>query len=171
MLMHPIGIAILLPALYFVLFGSRRAALTAMVVGILYLTEGQAINIGINLFAIRILGIALFIRVIFRGEFSFSKLSRIDRAMLIVYSYIIVVYFLRSSDEDLSPSATSLDACFCYFGFRGLIKGEEDLRWLLRMVFVLLMPYAFLVGVERFTGQSPFIFMGGPSAGWSRRGV
>src|SRR5438270_326760 len=120
--MHPIGLIVLLTTLYFVVWGSRRAALIGMVAGILYLTEAQAFNVGINFFALRILGIALFIRVVTRHEFSFSRLNKIDRAVVMLYGYVTIVYLLRSQGQDLSVIAGAFDALFCYFGFRGLIK-------------------------------------------------
>src|SRR5436853_6986319 len=138
--MHPIGVILLLICLYYVGFGSRRAALLSMVAAVLYLTQGQTLDVGINFFAIRILGIALFARVLFRREFSFSKLHRIDRVFLGLYAYTALVFLVRSRGGDLSMLAGAFDACFWYFGFRGLIKQEQDLRWLLRRLILLLIP-------------------------------
>jgi hypothetical protein len=169
--MHPIGFLLLVVLLYFVGFGRRRSATLAMVIGTLYLTQGQAFDVGINLFAVRILGIALFARVLARHEFSFSKLHRVDRIFLILYAYTAVIFLIRSRGGDLSTVAGSLDAFFCYFGFRGLIKQQDDLRWLLRKLVFLLIPYALLIAVERYQGRSVFIFMGGVTGGWEREGV
>jgi hypothetical protein len=169
--MHPIGIAILATLLYFVSFGARRHAAAAMVAGVLYLTQGQSIDVAINFYAIRILGIAMFARVLLRHEFSFRKLGEIDRVFVTLYAYTATVFLVRSRGNDLATVAGAFDACFCYFGFRGLIKGREDLTWLLRAVFVLLIPYALLILAERVRGLSVFIFMGGPAGGWERDGV
>jgi hypothetical protein len=169
--MNIVGFILLSALVYFVSAGNRRTALLAMVAGVLYLTEGQTIDVGINFFAVRILGIALFARVMLRHEFSFRWLNKIDRAFLTLYCYTAVIFLLRSKGADLSLVAGCIDACFCYFGFRGLIRNREDLRWLLRAVALLLIPYAFLIAIERHTGISVFAFMGGPSGGWERGGV
>lgn len=170
--MHPIGVILLLVMLYFVAFSARRSALIAMVAGVLYLTQGQSIDVfGLNLFAVRVLGLVLFVRVLARREFLFSDLNRIDHAVLMLYAYTTVVFLLRSSDGHAAAIALALDACFCYFGFRGLVTREADLRWLLRILVVLLVPYVFLIGIERVTGNNPFMFMGGISGGWVRDGA
>jgi hypothetical protein len=168
--MNPVGFLILLVLLYYVGFGARRPAALAMLGGVLYLTQGQAFDVGINLFAMRILGIALFARALTRHEFSFSKLHRIDRLFLILYAYTAAIFLIRSRASDLSTVAGAFDAVFCYFGFRGLIKGQDDLRWLLRKLVILLIPYALLIAIERYQGRSVFIFMGGLTGGWEREG-
>src|SRR3954471_6098587 len=111
--MHPIGILLLAVLTWIVVSGTRRRASLAMLGGVLYLTQGQTIDVGINFFAIRILGIALFARVMLRHEFAFSRLHKIARAVLILYCYTAVIYLLRSRGNDLSPVAGALDACFC----------------------------------------------------------
>src|SRR2546423_13364230 len=157
--MHPIGVILLLGTLYFVAFGRRRAALAAMAVGTLYVTEGQVIDIGVHLYVIRILSMALLVRVLARHEFSFSRLTGIDQTFLILYGYTLLVFLLRSDEGQAAHTAEAIDACCCYFGFSGLIKTEDDLVWLLRILVYLLIPYAVLVAVERVRGQSMFLFM------------
>ena len=169
--MDPIGAIILLVLLYFVSFGSRRSALLAMMTGVLYLTEGQNIDIGINFYAIRILSFALMIRVLVRHELLLRDLTPIDYAVLIAFAYMSVVLTLRSDSGYVSNIAVTVDAYCCYFGFRGVVRGEEDLRWLLQKLVILCIPYALLVAIERVRGASVFVFMGGLSAGWMREGV
>ncbi len=170
--MNPIGLLILVFLVYVISTGTRRSALVAAMAGVLYLTQGQGFDfLGIHFFAIRLLGIVLFARVIARHEFSFSKLNRIDHALLLLYGYTAVVYLLRSKLDDLSIVAGAFDAVFCYFAFRGLVRGEEDLRWLLKTLVLLLIPYALLVAFESARGYSAFMFMGGQTGGWERDGA
>jgi len=168
--MHPIGILILVILTYLVSTGTRRTALIACVAGVMYLTQGQTLNIfGIHFFAHRILGIVLFARVMLRNEFPLRNLNRIDKTVLSLYVYSAVVYLFRlTADDDLSFVAGAFDACFCYIGFRALIRTEDDLRWLLKAIVVLLVPYVLLVGIERLRGASVFLFMGGLTGGWYR---
>ena len=168
--MQSIGIVLLLTLLCVVLFATRRSALLAMVAGVLYLTQGQVFEIaGLHFFAVRILGFGLLARVLLRREFSFSALTSIDRAFVALYVYTTLVFLLRSDGEQANRIAETIDAFCCYFGFRGLIQGEDDLWWLLRALVVLLVPYVCLVGIERITGRNPFAFMGGVDAeSWLR---
>src|SRR5947207_1177191 len=136
--MHWVGALILLTLVYFVAFGTRRSALLAMVAGVLYLTQGQAIEIGFHFYAVRILALTLLMRVLARRELSLRRLTRIDYAVIVLFAYMLVVFTLRSDTGYITSVADTLDAYFCYFGFRGIIKEEEDLRWLLRKLLILL---------------------------------
>src|SRR5205085_10475607 len=169
--MNWVGAPILLVLVYFVAFGRRRSALLAMLTGVLYLTQGQVIEIGVHFYAIRILSFTLLIRVLTRHELSLRHLTRIDHAVIILFAYMLVVFTLRSDSGYIANIADTLDACCCYFGFRGIIKDDEDLRWLLRKLVILLVPYALLVAGERVRGNSLFLFMGGLTGGWEREGA
>ena len=154
-----------------VLGAPRRWAGLGMVAGVLFLTQVQAINVGgLNMFAIRFLELAAFIRVMARREFSFGRLNKIDSALLLVYGFTTIVFCLRSSDGQAGAIGIAVDAFLCYFSFRGLIGDMEDLRWFLRAFIFLLAPYALLVVMESRTGHNPFVVLGGMEAGsrWTR---
>jgi hypothetical protein len=160
--MNFVGALILLCVLTVIMKGTRQRALAAAMVGVLYLTQGQNLVIfGLNFYATRIIGFALLGRVLLRKEFSFSKLTTIDRALLILYGYSTLIFLLRSQVGQFACIAEALDAICCYFGFRGLIVDEEDVFGLLRTLTFLLIPYACILAVERNTGSNPFSFMGG----------
>ena len=167
--MNPIGASILICLIFIVLAAPRRWALMGMMAGVLYLTQVQQVNVaGFNLFAIRFLELAGFIRVMSKGEFSFSSLNKIDRALLFFYIYLAVVYSLRSTDELATVIGLSVDAFLCYFTFRGLIADMEDFRWFLGSFFILLAPYAAMVLIESLTRHNMFSVIGGGMGGWSR---
>ena len=151
----------------------RRWAVLGMMAGVLFLTQAQQINVaGFNLFAIRFLELAGFIRVMARGEFSFSRLNGIDRALLLFYGYTTVIFLLRSTAGVANQIGDAVDAFLCYFTFRGLVGDMDDLRWFLRAFVILLAPYVFLVLVERITTHNPFTLIGGVEGGslWMRNG-
>jgi hypothetical protein len=134
-----------------------------MIAGVLYLTQGQKIEVlGLNLFANRFLEMAGFVRVMIRREFSFRSLNRIDYALMMLYSYTTVIFLLRSSEDQAYQIGLAVDAILGYFAFRGLIGGMEDFRWFLRSFILILGPYLVLVSIERLTGHNPFDFMGVP---------
>jgi hypothetical protein len=158
-----------------VLFAPPRWALMGMVSGALYLTQGVALDVyGVNLFAMRFLEVAGFLRVCVRREFSTSHLNEVDRAFLWLYGYITIVFVLRSNENLASQIGTSVDAIMSYLIFRSLIGNIEDLRWFLRAFFILLVPYFLLVSVQSVTGDNPFSIVGGPArmqefrGGWPR---
>src|SRR6266498_335895 len=60
--MNLLGAAILGILIAVVLFASRRWAVIAMMTGVLYLTQGQAVQVmGLNMFAVRFLELAGFV--------------------------------------------------------------------------------------------------------------
>lgn len=167
--MNPIGVSILFFLIFVVLIAPRRWALMGMMAGVLYLTQVQQVDVlGFNLYAIRFLELAGFIRVISRKEFSFSGLNRIDRTLLFFYCFVAIVYSLRSSEGQINVIGLSVDAFLCYFAFRGLIIDLEDFRWFLKSFLILLAPYAVLVMIESLTRHNMFEFIGGGIGGWQR---
>lgn len=160
--LNPISTSILLTLVVVVLSASRRWATLAMAAGVLYLTQWVHVNLaGINMFPMRFLEMAGILRVMARREFSFSNLNDIDRLFLLFYSYLTIIFLLRSNVGQAYQIGIFVDASFCYFTFRGLIGDMDDLRWFLRAFVVLLVPYVALLFVEMHTGQNPFFILGG----------
>lgn len=170
--MNLIGVSILAVLMSVVLFAPRRWAALGMVAGVLYLTQAQWVEVlSLRLTAMRFLELAGFGRVMAHGEFSFSRLNGVDRTFLLLYSYSAIVYALRATEGQAYIIGLSVDACLCYFTFRGLIGDMEDFRWFLRAFLVLLAPYVALVLVESFTLRNPFWIMSGLSLDpWMRGG-
>jgi hypothetical protein len=164
--------ALLTSVLVLVVLGApRRWAMLGMMAGVLYLTQAQAIDVlGFNMFAVRFLELAGFFRVMFRQEFSFSRLNKTDRALLLAYAFTAIVYSLRSKDGQAYIIGTAVDASLCYFTFRGLIADMEDFRWFLCAFVVLLVPYTALVLLESVTHHNPLAFLGAGMYDWERDG-
>jgi hypothetical protein len=168
--MNGLGATILVVLVLAVLFSPRRWALQAMMAGVLYLTESQQIDVsGFNLFAVRFLELAGFIRVMVRHEFSFRRMNTVDHALLWLYLYSTVLFLLRSSTGQAYQIGIAVDASLSYFTFRGLVGNMDDFRWFLRTFILLLAPYAFMVVSESLTGHNPFTILGGDTGiGWVR---
>jgi hypothetical protein len=167
------GAVILVVLIIVVLGASRWVALLGMMAGVMFLTEGQPIQvIGFNLFSLRFLELAGFIRVMARHEFSFRQMNRIDGALLLLYGYTTVVFLFRSTEGVAYQIGVAMDAFLCYFTFRGLITGIEDVYWFLRAFIVLLVPYTLLVVFESMTDHNLFTLVGGVEGGshWLREG-
>lgn len=160
--MNAIGTSILVILILVVLSAPRRGALLAVMIGVLYLTQGQGLQIlGLNLYAVRFIELAGFIRVMARREFTFSKLNGIDRTFLLLFAYTLIVFLLRSKEGQAYQIGLAVDALLCYLTFRGLLKDLEDLKWFLHALVILLVPYVGLLMVESLTRQNPFTAIGG----------
>jgi hypothetical protein len=144
-----------------VLLLPRRWALLAMVFGLLYLTQYQVLELlSLHLTPLRLLELAGVARVTMRHEFELFKLNSIDRAVLAVYGYTTAVFLVRSETRHLELTGWFVDSTFCYFIFRALLKHVGDLAWLLRMLPLLLAPYAAMLARETLTQSNPFAVMG-----------
>jgi len=169
--MNLIGASSLGILILVVLLGSRRWAILALMAGVLYIPQAQTIEVmNFNLFSVRFLELAGFIRVMSRREFSLSKLNKIDWALLLLYAFTTVVFSLRSSEGQAFVIGTAVDAILCYFMFRGLVADAEEFRWFLQAFVVLLAPFEALVLIESLTRYNVFSIMGGGAFAWDRDG-
>ncbi|MGO9373411.1 MAG: hypothetical protein ACLQBD_15065 [Syntrophobacteraceae bacterium] len=162
--MNAISASILIALIAVVSAAPRRWALLGMGAGVLYLTQGTSIDVlGFNLFPMRFLEMACFVRVTVRREFNFSNLNELDILFLLLYGYITVAFLLRSTEGQAYQIGLAVDATLCYFIFRGLARDIADLRWFLRAFAVLLIPYVALLFVEMVTNKNLFSLLGGGS--------
>ncbi len=169
--MNLIGASILAVLLALVLAAPRRGAALALAAGVLFLTQAQAVNVlGLNVFAVRFLELAGFLRVMTRREFSSANLNRIDKTLLTLYLYTAIVYCLRSSEGLAYAIGRTVDACLCYFCWRGLIAGLDDWESFLKSFVFLLAPYTSLVLLEGLTHHNSFSWIGGGMFDWVRGG-
>lgn len=158
-------------------FAPRRWAALAMMAGVLYLTQGQHLNLGAHIYPMRLLGLIGFMRVMGRGEFSPARMNAVDKALVFAYAYAALVFLARSAvgyGTDASVAQVSnmdkigglLDAIFCFFSFRGMIASYDDFIWFIQRFSIVLIPYVALVFIERTTGQNPLAIVGGLSNLW-----
>jgi hypothetical protein len=160
--MNALGVAMTTTLAVVVLFGSKRAAALALLAGVLYLTQQQALNVaGFNLYAFRLLEIAALARLVARGE-RWANPSPIDKLVVALYGYTVLVYLVRSDEEAYAYQiGTAVDAFLCYFSFRVLVSTIDDYKWLLRGLSLLLVPYVALLVYETTTSRNLFAALGG----------
>jgi hypothetical protein len=168
-----IGASVLCVVIAVVFFAPRRWAVIGMMGGVLFLTQGQTFQaLGLNMFAIRFVELAAFIRVMLRREFAFRNLTNIDKLLLLLFAYTTIVFLLRSNVDQANRIGVAVDAYLCYFAFRGLMRGGmEDFRWFLKHFLLLLNPYTAFILVESVFHNNIFSSMGGVIYGdWFREG-
>jgi hypothetical protein len=160
--MNALGASILAVILVTVLFAPRRWALVGMTAGILYLTQRQQVDVGgVNLYALRFVELAGFARVVLLREFSLDRLGTLDRVLIALHVYTFSIFALRSNEPKTYELGMAVDALLSYLTFRALIDGAETLRWFLKALTVLVVPYGVLVAYETITFRNPFAAIGG----------
>lgn len=159
--MNSIGASVVTLLIAIVLFAPKRWALLGMMAGVLYLTEQQSIAVlGLNMTGIRLLEVFGIARIMVRREFSISNVNGMDRAVLMLYGYTTLVFLVRSGVGQAEAVGSMVDAMFCYFTFRGLIRNIDELKWFLRVFVIVLGPYVALLSVEMLTRENPFGVLG-----------
>ena len=154
------------------LFARARWALLGLSGGVLYMTLGQAIEVlGLSIYPMRVLTLAAFVRVLLRGEWSFSMLNGIDTVVLLVYGYRTVVFILNGNGNEINAIGLLIDVTLVYFASRGLLRSFEDLTWFLRALALLLVPYVVILWIESSTGHNPFLIVGGIDQFVTRNGL
>lgn len=144
-----------------VLFSSRRVAALAIVAGTLYITQGQAVDLGLNMLAIRFIEVAAGMRVLLRGEIQRIYFSSAD-AWLVSFPLITaIVYCLRVQNLDAYQVGLFVDAMLVYFSFRALVQDFDEFTSLAKGIVLLLVPFAILMAIEAQTGRNLFSLMGG----------
>ena len=161
--MNPIG-ALITAVLAVVVFGgSRRWAATAIILGVCYLTQGVALNIGFNFTAIRLILLSGFLRVIVRGELRVIRFNAIDKALVIygIGQFIIPVIRVGTFGELVYQLGNLYNVYLSYFVFRGLLRDEDELFSLLELTAILLIPLVLIMTFEATTGRNIFSIFSG----------
>jgi hypothetical protein len=144
----------------------RRWAPMPLLVGACYMTLGQGIDVGPFHFPIiRILIAAGLGRVIIRGERLTDGMNGLDWLMFVWAGWALV-----SSDFHKDPSSAFVfrlglvfNACGIYFLLRIFCQSIEDIKILVLITAVLLMPVAVEMLFEKATAHNLFSVFGGVS--------
>jgi hypothetical protein len=159
--MSALPLAVLAVLFCLVLVGSRRLALASLMAGMLYLSTAESLVVaGFALYPMRALEVAAAIRIFLRKELSGLQFGRLDRLFLLLYAFTTIVFVLRSSEGVTFQLGVGVDALLQYFAFRCLISSLDDLRWLMRTLVIMLVPFTILVVIESFTFQNTFAVLG-----------
>jgi hypothetical protein len=157
-----LGFTLLMCLLMLVL--PRRFALVPVIILTCYMTMGERLMIaGANFTMIRILTLAGWIRIIVRGEIRSFSLNAIDKAVVCWTSSGILFHTLlwQTSQEFVNRLGHSYDVVGLYFLFRYLVHGMVDIKRLVRIVAMLIVPLAGSMLAEKLTGRNSFFVFGG----------
>lgn len=142
----------------------RRYALVPVIILTCYMTMGERIMVaGANFTMIRILTLAGWVRLISRGEIRSLHLTVIDKVIVCWTLSGIVLHTLlwQTTQEFVNRLGHSYDVIGLYFLFRYLVRGTEDMKHLVRIVAILIMPLAAAMVAEKLTGRNIFAVFGG----------
>jgi hypothetical protein len=133
-------------------------------IGTCYLTLGQQTEIfGLNFFALRILILVGWVRIIVRREITSVKLNAIDKLILLWMTSSVVIYTLlyQTTAALIYRLGLAFNSLGLYFLFRALVKDLNEFKTLLRITAVIIIPLAILMFLEHRTGTNVFGVFGG----------
>ena len=160
--MSPFGIFLTLLFCSGVIGLSPRYAALAYFGSVLYITQGQSVDIaGINFVAIRFVEVAVLLRVIAKKELSVHRCSTTGRWLVLFFVVFEILLISRTGEMDMYGFGNAIDGCIAYFTFRALLSNPEDLIAFLKGSVALLFPLSLCMMVESATGRNLFSLMGG----------
>lgn len=140
----------------------RRLAIMPLLLGALYMTRGQVLEIGPANFTIpQLLVTAGFLRAMSRGERITDGMHTVDKLLLLWAAILIGTSVFHTDDAWLYRSGIVWTELGCYFLFRIFITSLDDVVDVFKAICVLAMPMAFLMLYEKASGQNPFGSLGG----------
>jgi hypothetical protein len=140
----------------------RRLAALAYIAAVLYITQGQSIDVGgINMMAIRFVELAAALRVMMRKEIASLSFTAPDIMLLLFFLSYMTITLLRTSELDSYTVGLSVDGVLVYFALRVLISTPADFTAFMKGMVLLLVPFSIMMMWEANTGQNLFYFMGG----------
>jgi hypothetical protein len=160
--MTDIGAALTILFCLAVIVLPRRQAALAFIAAVLYITQGQAIDVGgVNMVAIRFVEVAIAIRVVARKEIANLRITPPDILLLSFFVAYMVVTLVRTSELDAYTLGLTVDGVLVFFAWRAFIASPDDLMYFMKGMVFLLVPFAIMMLWEAIKGENLFYVMGG----------
>ena len=159
-----LGLAFTLLMCLLMLVLPRRFALVPVIILTCYMTMGERLMVaGANFTMIRIVTMAGWTRIIFRGEVRLLKLNPIDKAVVAWAISSIVMYTLlwQTGQAFINRMGFAYDSFGLYFLFRYLVLDLNDIKRTVRILAILIVPLAAAMLAEKMTGRNVFAVFGG----------
>src|SRR5580692_107854 len=141
--MNPLGILLTLFFCFLVWGGTRATAVAGIVGAVCYLTQGQAISLGFNFTAVRIVLLIGFLRVLARNETKDWTVNAIDRCIVAYALSILIIYTIRNGTIEafIYQMGFFYNILLSYFVSRSLLPTPEDVKAVLPRLAMLLLPF------------------------------
>ena len=159
--MNILGILFFLITAIALMSAPRRWAPIPLLMGVIYITHGQAVDLGgIKLPVFRMLLAVGLMRIVVRGEGIAGGLSLLDKLMIALCGWLLFASFFHE------PGAAAAGPTFitgkiaeiglCYFLIRSFCQDMDDFASIMGAIAILLVPIALEMIQEKFTGKNIF---------------
>lgn len=158
--MNPLGFLFFVVAAITLLSVPRRWALIPFLAGVIYITHGQFINVGVKLPVFRLLLIVGLLRIIFKGEGIAGGINTIDKLMIGFSIWLFLAsFFHEAGADDAGPLfiiGKIAEIGICYLMVRCYCQDMDDFFAILGVIAFMLVPIALEMLQEKFTGKNLF---------------
>jgi len=161
--LNPIGLIFTLAASAYLLTLPRRLAAIPFLIGTIYMTRGQVLEVGPAHFTVvRILVAVGVLRVLSKGERIVGGLNRIDVLMILWALFLIISSVFHTSDAWVFRAGMVWSELGSYFLLRIWIQDSDDIRRIFSALCIVLVPIAALMLLEKAIGKNLFgVLLGG----------
>jgi hypothetical protein len=170
--MNGIGIVVTLVTVGMMFGLPRRWWALPFIVGASFISFGQDLEIGsLHFSVIRILVVVAFLLIISKGERIAGGLNSIDWFMILWAAWAVFSSLFHQSGVLVTRLGDVCDDLGVYFVFRVIIREEEDILRLFKIICVVLVPVSVAMMLEKMTGTNYFSMLyGGPLGAVYRHG-
>ncbi|HEY8158393.1 MAG TPA: hypothetical protein VIF10_06775 [Methylobacter sp.] len=160
--MNPIGLVFTLIASLFLITLPRRLAPIPLLLGALYITRGQVLMVGPAHFTVVQLLITVgMIRVLSKGELIAGGMNNIDRFLILWAIWLFGSSAFHTSEAWVFRAGVLWTNLGSYFLFRIFIQNDEDVKYVFKVICIILVPVAILMLLEKLTGKNYIAALGG----------
>ena len=126
------------------------------------MTRGQVLEIGPAHFdVIRILVLVGYARITIKNESIQGGLNNIDKMLILWAIWLVSSSAFHTSDAWVFRIGMVWTDLGCYFLFRVFLQNDEDVKYIFKVVCVILIPVTTLMLLEKLTGKNYFASLGG----------
>lgn len=160
----PLGLAFVAIMMLLTIGLPRALAFAPLLMTACWMTLGQRIVIaGINFPSLRLVILAVFLRLLMRGELSKIEWTKLDRILFWshITNFTVFVLLWHTGDAVINRLGMLFNGFGMYFGFRSWIRTREDVVRVAQTFVLVLLPVAGMMVVEKYTGRNYFSILGG----------
>lgn len=160
----PMGFAFLAAMSLLIIGLPRRLAFVPLLISVCYITLGQRVVVfGLNFTAIRLIILAGWIRVLFRGEYRGFRATLLDKLVVFWVAVSFTAYVLNRMNTEalVNQFGLAYNVIGAYGLFRCVVRDLSEIRLAIKVLIVVAQPLMWAMLVELITRFNIFGIFGG----------
>ncbi len=161
---NTLGLIFILIGGILVLMANRKYATVAVLASACFITYGQQVIVfGLHFTALRLIILFGLLRIILKRELRGVKLNRVDGSLFAwaFYSAFANMLLWQTSEAVINRLGFLYNVLGLYFIFRVFIRNFQDMETTIKILTILVIFLAVIIGIESFTGKNLFSAFGG----------